>query len=168
MNWKELLSKGDRKEVANGRLAAKHLLADMSSSADLFDCMLQHRQSSSVVSHGFYALKEASSNSEAIRRLSLEFGLRHLTCFEQWEARENFIRIALIKIDFDSDLYEMIAAMANDKSSIVQAYAAEYLIRYNHQYFPGGLLDFIQKFDRLDMKAAGRARVRKIKRSVGL
>ena len=166
MNLLKALQIGDRKEIARSKDVANELLKQSSSLKSLFNILCDHSENAMIVSHGSYALKEASLQSSEIRRRTMAFFQKEIDRFDQWEARENFLRICLIELERSQSLFEKVLPMTKDSSAIVQSYASEYVIRYAHKYNPKSLESLLKDIERFAGRASVRARIKKIKKEL--
>jgi hypothetical protein len=167
VNWFELLSKGERKALGAAKEGAAALLRDPALIGDLLQVLEGHPADGKIVSHGFYVLKDASLENDRIRTQALGFCKAHLHLFTQFEARENFLRIALIQMSHDQQLWKMAAPMAQDTSAIVAAYASEYCLRYVACFDPDHLNQTFETLEAQATRAAVRARIRKLAAELG-
>lgn len=163
MNLLELLSEGERKEIAQSIEVAELLVQNESNIQDYFKLLSENHTNNTVISHGFFALKEASFKSEVIRQKSISFIFKSVTLFDQWEARENFLRILLFKpekIFLKGKKLNTIKSFLDYHSSIVRAYTIEVLITasVNANYDVNRWIELGLS----DEKAAVKARTRKM------
>lgn len=162
-NWADLLRQGERKALGQAKEGAALLLRQPQQLDDVLQVLKDGAKDGTLVAHGFYVLKEASLSDPALRARSLEFCTRHLSSFPQFEARENFLRIALIAPCLDKQLHQMALPMTADKSAIVAAYAVEYCLRFVAAHHPNDLAKTFDRFEKTATRAAVRARLRRLR-----
>jgi len=124
----EKLREGGRKEIGAAREIARDLVSGVLPLHKLLETLVENAEDPIVVSHGTYALKEACHLNNQLIPPALEFLLQECAAFTQWEAKENFLRIALIapkELPNAAIIAERANALMSDKSSIVAAYALE-------------------------------------------
>jgi len=163
MNLLDLLRVGERKEIAQSVEVAELLVQNESNIQDYFKLLSENHTNNVVISHGFFALKEAAFKSDLIRKESIQFMLKSVQIFDQWEARENFLRILLIKpeeIVLKGKKLDTILSFLDNPSSIVRAYSIEVLIT-NSINTKSDVSRWIE-IGLSDEKAAVKARTRKM------
>ncbi len=160
----KLLRYGERKEIGRSADAARLLVKNKSAIDDFFSLMLDLKDDDVVVSHASYALKEASQQSEEIAQRSVRFFFKNIKLFDQWEAKENFLRILLIdptKTKLSKKQLVLIEEFLKSKSAIVSAYTLEVLVTFKYLNEDQTFIDHIN-FGLSHEKAAVSARARKL------
>ncbi len=135
-----------------------------------FNILLANKKDPVVISHGTYALKEASLLDKQLAKKSKVFLLKNINFLNQWEAKENLLRILLIdKWGLKSSLKDIaiVESLLSDKSSIVCAYAIEFLVRYKYENQCETLLQTVN-FGLSHEKAAVKARTKKLLKELNL
>ncbi len=164
MELLDLLKNGDRKEIGEAIEVSELLLENPLLVDHLFKLLIKNKNDSTVISHGTYALKEAALKNKKICCKSIKFYIDNIDNFNQWEAKENFLRSFLafdLQLELLNSSEPIIKKLLYDKSAIVVSYALEALIvlnlNKNHE-----LKSEILTFGLEHPKASVRARARKI------
>ncbi len=156
------LKAGARKTVGEAPAIGQELAGGGIDPADLFDLLVRHAGDAVVVSHGTHALKDAAHKKPDLAPAILDFFIAEIGRFDGWEARENFLRVA-VRFGRDhpkaAEIHALAVDMTGDRSAIVAAYALEVAVTLSGA---GAAADALIRDGLEHPRAAVRARARKL------